>query len=878
MPYPLAAGKQLRSETESMTKHTELPHSDEAEVAVLSSVLLDGAPALTQAFEGKITEAVFYNPVHQRVWKSICWLHKQGHPIELSVLAEELKKAGKLEEIGGVSVLAAATSAPQLSSRFDYWIQRVRELYVLRELNACASRIQEKTLAYSGSVEDFVAETHKILSIQHATQTVKTLPDAANTALEQCVKIRAGELEERDLGLSFPWRDWDDKFGTAKPGDLIVIGARPGIGKSSVARQIAWHWAKTGNVLLFSREMPVDGLPVLFAQGLCGHSWRDYRRRKLHERDMDEFDDALGAISRCPTLKVFDRDRTISQLTARVKACQQTMEIKGILVDYLQRYDPQQERGETRDVALGRFSMALKDMAVDIGVPVILLVQVSRGVEKEDREPRLSDIRECLSVRDTLIFSPQGVYNNVETPLTSVSMNETGGLEATDSRNAPREASENMLRISLRSGREIVCTPNHPIKTDIGWVLAKDIKDHAIACARSIPAPRNTVSYPKIARWMGWMLGNGSGVGNQSPSFICSCDEVALEFLGHTHELFGFLPKPHAHKCQKVFQYDLTASTVRTKEGNPVTKWMRQHGMWGARSYEKTIPTWFCETADNESLAQLVAGMWDTDGCVMTEKPCLSWATTSKHMAWQMIWALTRLGIFASIEPGYMGKKAKHMCYKVRISDREEIVAFRDTIPLSGRKGRALRMIDGQTHSDKGGSRLSIELGRQIDTQRRISGLSHAQLGYRFQNKRMSQADLFCVLKRLAEAGFTSPQLNKLVDPTVYWDCVRHIKEEPGCSVFDRVVPELHNFVANGIVVHNSGNIEQDADRVIFIHAPTHLPDGSMQDLNDGELRRIHVQFIQAKGRGEGRDRLDMKFNRPITRFEPIAKTAGELV
>ena len=107
------------------------------------------------------------------------------------------------------------------------------------------------------------------------------------------------------------------------------------------------------------------------------------------------------------TLSVFDQDRTLSQITARVEACKSFMPVKATIVDYLQRYDPQQERGETRDIAIGRMTMALKDLAVSMKIPVILLAQLGREVEKENRLPRLSDLRESGNIEqdaDRVIF------------------------------------------------------------------------------------------------------------------------------------------------------------------------------------------------------------------------------------------------------------------------------------------------------------------------------------------------------------------------------------------------------------------------------------------------------------------------------------------
>jgi replicative DNA helicase len=125
------------------------------------------------------------------------------------------------------------------------------------------------------------------------------------------------------------------------------------------------------------------------------------------DTDAKKFTRGLEEVAALKTLSVFDQDRTLSQITARVEACKSFMPVKAIIVDYLQRYDPQQERGETRDIAIGRMTMALKDLAVSLKIPVILLAQLGREVEKENRAPRLSDLRESGNIEqdaDRVVF------------------------------------------------------------------------------------------------------------------------------------------------------------------------------------------------------------------------------------------------------------------------------------------------------------------------------------------------------------------------------------------------------------------------------------------------------------------------------------------
>jgi replicative DNA helicase len=129
-------------------------------------------------------------------------------------------------------------------------------------------------------------------------------------------------------------------------------------------------------------------------------------RNNVSHADLQSYVDELTKVKRLK-LEVYDRDRTLAHIVTRAKACAQIERPVAICVDYLQRYDAQQERGETRDMALGRFTMAMKDLAIELNIPVILLAQLNRSVEKENREPRMSDLRESGNLEqdaDRIIF------------------------------------------------------------------------------------------------------------------------------------------------------------------------------------------------------------------------------------------------------------------------------------------------------------------------------------------------------------------------------------------------------------------------------------------------------------------------------------------
>ena len=387
----------------------KLPHSLEAERIVLSAITLEGAATLSKALDYKISEGWFYHTPHRAIWKGIMGCHAHGKPLDAHIILEELKKVdSSLEEVGGVAGYSEATGVGMTSVQFSYSLDQLRELYQLRQIAVIAAETHEAALIRKASMDDFVAKIGRVLALKNATNVCKSLSQAATDCIGKLADILAGKQTEENAGLEWPWSDWNKEMGQATAGELIVISARPGRGKSSAARQVAWHWAnKYGNVLLFSREMPIEQLAPLFAQVRSGVSWRIVRRNQAIDAENKKFTNSLKEVADMKTLHVFDQDRTLSQITARVEACKTFMPVKAIIVDYLQRYDPQQERGETRDIAIGRMTMALKDLAVSLKIPVILLAQLGREVEKENRIPRLSDLRESGNIEqdaDRVVF------------------------------------------------------------------------------------------------------------------------------------------------------------------------------------------------------------------------------------------------------------------------------------------------------------------------------------------------------------------------------------------------------------------------------------------------------------------------------------------
>jgi len=387
----------------------KLPHNEEAERIVLSCIMNEGASALIKALDYRVTDSWFYYQPAKAIWKAINESHIRGLGLEPHIICSELKKVDPdLKKVGGLATFAEISGAAPTSMAFIYSLDALRDAYQSRELAVVASETQQLALSGKPQVDEFVAKISKVLAIRNQTATQVTLKDAASCVIADLAKLLSGEVQEH--GMTWPWSDMTKELGAATGGELIIVAARPGIGKSSMARDICRHWAtKYGDVLLFSREMPVKKVCKGLAALMSGVSVRSVESRQAMPHEVAKFTNALKEIEQnlSKRLHIFDSDRNPAQITARIEACKAFMNIKAVVIDYLQLYVPAHGKGETRDIAIGQTTLAFKDLAVSLGIPVVLLAQVSREVEKENRVPRLSDLRESGNIEqdaDRVVF------------------------------------------------------------------------------------------------------------------------------------------------------------------------------------------------------------------------------------------------------------------------------------------------------------------------------------------------------------------------------------------------------------------------------------------------------------------------------------------
>lgn len=868
-PVPLSIGKRSTTPARAPAPERLLPQSIEAESGILGCILLSPNECMAECIAKlRPGPSVFYDLRHQEIYKAFVQMFEAKQAIDTITVLDHFKNRGGIEQVGGLAYVAGLPDTVPSAANLGFYLDTVLEKYLLRQLAQHCSDFAGKVYDHHGEADDLIEQFESsAMSIANSVQgeadsTIKELVKDRLSFYEQC-EIRGGGL----LGLSTGYPDLDRMIDGMKPAEMIVIAARPSVGKTTLAMNIAENLAIDQKIPVgvFSLEMSREALVGRMISSRSRVNERTLTRGKSDDADKKRIFVHGTKVAHAPIFIDDTGGMTITQLRAKARRMVQKEGTKLFVIDYVQllrsaRNRPNQQE-EMSDVSKG-----VKAMTKELKVPVIAICQLNREIEKErNRKPRMSDLRECLSVKESLLFTSSGVQYNMDSLMNTYCLN-TGNIGLKDSENIPKREAET-IQLNMSSGRSVICTPSHLMLTDRGWVEARKItRDHAIAATRRLQEPDGTIPIPE-AKWIGWMLGNGSTVGYSSPSFICSCSKVASDFCAQSKLLFGVDPKPHKHRCKKVYQFDLTASTVRTPEGNPVTKWLKSHDLWGRRSYEKVIPQWFMEQADNTSISELLAGLYETDGSVfLSPCPVVKFSTTSKLMAMQVIWLLNRLGVFGRIDDGLMNAKSNYKCYSITIKDGTEIERFRRAVRLVGRKGGTLESIKAKTRGSNQGDRVGGWVSREIGKISKQNNISWRSLGYRDQGRRISQAWLKRVITRFSELGINNGrliELAQLVNENIFWDRMKSVSSAGKQPVFDRYVPEAANFICNGIIVHNSGQLEQDADIIGMLYSTDPDPDSK-------EI--IPVNLLIVKQRNGPRGDVPLVLHKTITRFESASR------
>jgi replicative DNA helicase len=461
--------------------------------------------AIVAAVEAQLGAADFYKPAHGHVYEAITSLYAQGEPVDPVTVAEELRRADLLEAVGGGAVLISLQSGTPATSNATRYASIVEEYSLLRRLISVAGEIAE--IGY-GLPEDVTAAVDAAEALvfdvaqRRVTDSMAPIRDLLERHLDHIEALY--ERGEDIIGVPTGFIDLDHQLAGLQPSNLVIVGARPGMGKTSFGLGIAAHAAMEGRapVLVFSLEMSHLELTQRL---LCSEARVDatrMRNGRLLETDWPKISHAVGRLAEAPIHIDDNPHLTVMEIRAKARRLKSRQGLGLIVIDYLQLMTGRHS-AENRQVEVSEISRGLKILARELEVPVIALSQLSRNLEtRSDKRPVLADLREsgCMPATTNIARADTGreatlgeLFVSQEQPMVW-SLDE--GLRFVPKQLTRTFASgiRPVFRVHLGSGRVVEATANHPFRTLGGWTRLDQLGvGNAIAVAGEIRASSETV-------------------------------------------------------------------------------------------------------------------------------------------------------------------------------------------------------------------------------------------------------------------------------------------------------------------------------------------------------------------------------------------------
>ena len=378
-----------------------LPNNIEAEKALLGSVFWS-YESLQKACE-EIHKEMFYLDSHAKIFEVIKYLYDNKKPVDINTLTSELVNRKLIDIIGGVGYLSEITNSVATGANIDYYINLVVEKFTLRRMIEVATNIIKVANDSEVDVASCVEEAEKsILNVSKTRRTTefRKVQDVLSKAQEdlEILSKSKGQITGLTTGLI----DLDNLTEGLKPTQLIIVAARPAVGKTAFSLNIGCAAAKSTkkNIAIFSLEMPAEQLVMRMISSLGQIDNKKLQTGKLESEDWRRVNEAVTQLS---DTNIFFHDAggiTAGEIKAKCRRLATQGEGLGlVIIDYLQLIDSSNRYSGSRQQEVSEISRSLKTMALELEVPVIALSQLSRNVEKrEDKKPVLSDLRESGSI------------------------------------------------------------------------------------------------------------------------------------------------------------------------------------------------------------------------------------------------------------------------------------------------------------------------------------------------------------------------------------------------------------------------------------------------------------------------------------------------
>src|SRR3990167_8491305 len=460
------------------------PHDIAAEKSVLGAILID--PSAMSMVAEIVNQDNFYSEEHRRIFAAMISLFDQHNPVDVVTLSSELKKKGDLKKSGGTGYLSELIDSTPTSAYVENYASIVKSQYIKRQMISLSSRLIEKAYDEKGDVKKLLDSTEAdifALSQAYLHQDFIELRSILAESFERLEEFTKKGHGVRGVPTGF--KDLDHKLAGMQDSNLLILAARPAIGKTSLALNIALHTALHDKmpVGIFSLEMSKEELVDRLLVGQADIDAWKLKTGRLSDDDYSRLTQAMGELSGAPIY--IDDTPGSSILEMRTKARKLKIEkgLRLLIVDYLQLIDPGR-RIENRVQEVSFISQNLKNISRELRIPVLALSQLSRAIEhRGEKKPQLADLREsgCLT-GDTLIPL---VLTGKQIPISDLvgknniwvwSVDERYRIVAKKAAVVYYSGKKQIYQLKFRSGRTIRASANHKFMKASRWVRLDEMK------------------------------------------------------------------------------------------------------------------------------------------------------------------------------------------------------------------------------------------------------------------------------------------------------------------------------------------------------------------------------------------------------------------
>ncbi|SFO31471.1 replicative DNA helicase [Geodermatophilus obscurus] len=587
--------------------------------------------------------------------------------------------------------------------------------------------------------------------------------------------------------------------------------------------------------VIFSLEMSKHEITMRLLSAEAKVPLHHMRAGTLSDEDWSKLARRMGEVADAPLYIDDSPNMTMMEIRAKARRLKQRNDLKLVVIDYLQLMTSG-KRVESRQQEVSEFSRALKLLAKELEVPVIAMSQLNRGSEqRQDKKPMLSDLREsgCLPASTRVLRADTGAETTMGELFTSGATDVPVWALDDNLRYVRRHLThvfstgrKDVFRLTTSSGKTVRATANHPFLTYDGFrPLGELASGSRIAVPRHVPAPdRMTVWEDERVVLLAHLIGDGSFVRRQ-PLRYASIDEENLRAVTAAALHFGVVAVRDEYAAARCTTLRLRSPFPLTHgRRNPIAAWLDELGLFGLRSHEKYVPEPVF-SLPKKQIATFLRHLWVTDGSVTVNKDGrggrVYYASTSRRLVDDVSRLLLRFGISCRVRR--VQKAGYRDGWTLDISGCDDQRRFLGEIGVHGARGEAAERLLGIVRELSGNPNVDtvpVQVWERVRAVLEEKGMSHrafaAAMDSAFCGSTMwkhapSRERLGRVAAVLDDADLEIQAVNDL-----FWDEVVSIEPDGAEEVYDATVLGGHNFVAEGIVVHNS--IEQDADMVMMIH------------------------------------------------------------